>query len=798
MRLTRNLLLAILAGAAILAILPAVEAKQGYDGPGSPVYGWLDSNGGDLEWSDFTNLDPAADPTVKVHTDPFCATSPTQFGFPFKFYGRTYVRGWVPGRAVLGMEELPCYNAYASSGWASYGYTQSWTQCFGGPSACYYWYDNACWSTQSSGWNCDWGYSSSYYNQGTLLSSYCYPGSLSQSIPSNAGANGFIAAAWSPSNPPGYCGNAGRIVSQTSGEPGKHVFTVQFQDLPIYYYGLPTNSEIKLFEEDGHIEVRVRHADAGYGWYGPIIGGIENALGTKGVSYHNSLTPLDNRLVIYFPMPKVTVKTDPEQVCIGRPATFTADVGAAKALGAVKGIKWNWGDGKTSLGNGAEHVYSKRENYTVVLKVTFEVGLEFDVPLKVRVYNCVSPIARFDAIVGDSSDMTPADASYDPDGPGSPPVESGRVLSWAWDFGDGSPIAYGQEPGTHYYQYGATYLVRLEVTDTEGFTDDFVQRVTVHGPPKYIGPEPEADAGPDQRATEGATVTLDGSGGDAHRATRLTWVQVGGPIVSLVNDDTATPSFTAPALEDGMPVQLTFALSLYDGHFNSRVDTVNVTVVSPPGRPVADAGRDQSVAQGAQVTLSALGSTDPDNDPLAYAWRQVDGPKVELSDAKAAVPTFTAPSGDGTLHLVFRLVASDGSLESAADDVHVYASPRTEQPPLVSFSVEKQGGIKPGLVMLKPDAPPTVARFLWDFGDGTAAMEGAAVPHTFEKTGTYKVTLHTLDAAGKVTGSVSQPVEVFVPAAQAAVPVAAEQASPGAGLLVLVVLVGLAAAIRRR
>ena len=43
------------------------------------------------------------------------------------------------------------------------------------------------------------------------------------------------------------------------------------------------------------------------------------------------------------------------------------------------------------------------------------------------------------------------------------------------------------------------------------------------------------------------------------------------------------------------------------------------------------------------VTLDGSGSSDPDGDPLSYAWTQVSGPTVALSDATAAQPTFTAP-----------------------------------------------------------------------------------------------------------------------------------------------------------
>jgi YVTN family beta-propeller protein len=88
--------------------------------------------------------------------------------------------------------------------------------------------------------------------------------------------------------------------------------------------------------------------------------------------------------------------------------------------------------------------------------------------------------------------------------------------------------------------------------------------------------------------------------------------------------------------------------------------------------PNSDAGSDQTVDEGATVTLDGTNSSDPDNNtPLAYNWTQTAGPSVTLSDPNAAQPTFTAPEvdPDSTEVLTFELTVTDSQgLEDPTPD----------------------------------------------------------------------------------------------------------------------------------
>jgi len=76
--------------------------------------------------------------------------------------------------------------------------------------------------------------------------------------------------------------------------------------------------------------------------------------------------------------------------------------------------------------------------------------------------------------------------------------------------------------------------------------------------------------------------------------------------------------------------------------------------------PVADAGPDQVVDEGAAVALDGSASADPDDgpEPLTFEWTQIQGTPVSLSDAHAASPTFIAP--DSPQILVFEIEVCDG------------------------------------------------------------------------------------------------------------------------------------------
>jgi hypothetical protein len=262
---------------------------------------------------------------------------------------------------------------------------------------------------------------------------------------------------------------------------------------------------------------------------------------------------------------------------------------------------------------------------------------------------------------------------------------SGNLLATSDDSGDDDGSLYGESsiPGVDsriYYKFTVLepglHIIRVGQFPQEplyaGQAYTLNISISSHNQPVADRP-PVANAGSNFSVNERQVVTLNGSASNDPDGDALTylWSQLpGGSIVAISGANTAIPTFTAPTVAPGGET-LSFQLTV-TANGVSAADTVSVTVVNMNHPPVADAGPDQSVAngtavaEGSPVTLHGNNSFDIDNDRFSCAWIQVSGPSVSLAGADSANPTFTAPDA-GTngaagvvATLVFELLVDDG------------------------------------------------------------------------------------------------------------------------------------------
>lgn len=198
----------------------------------------------------------------------------------------------------------------------------------------------------------------------------------------------------------------------------------------------------------------------------------------------------------------------------------------------------------------------------------------------------------------------------------------------------------------------------------------------------YCGEPPVADAGPDQTVNEGDFVILNGSNSYDPNEYPLDyyWEQVAGQPVQLDLTNPVLPSFVAPFVASG-GATFTFRLIVNNGYEGSDPDFVDIIVKNMNHPPVADAGEDQYVNEGSGVVLDGTGSYDEDGEDLVFAWSQIQGREVALSDPNSPTPTFTAPLITTSCEvLVFKLTVTDG-IDLDWDSVSVFVE-NVNHPPV--------------------------------------------------------------------------------------------------------------------
>ena len=117
------------------------------------------------------------------------------------------------------------------------------------------------------------------------------------------------------------------------------------------------------------------------------------------------------------------------------------------------------------------------------------------------------------------------------------------------------------------------------------------------------------------------------------------------------------------------------------GQSNSPPLTPTPTPTLPPptpnSMPVADAGVNQTVSEGATVQLNGSNSSDPDGSVVSYVWTAPVG--ITLDNATIADPPFIAPAVTSDTDYMFMLTVMDD--DGATTTTEVFVTVRGSAPP---------------------------------------------------------------------------------------------------------------------
>lgn len=381
--------------------------------------------------------------------------------------------------------------------------------------------------------------------------------------------------------------------------------------------------------------------------------------------------------------------------------------------GTVVSWYWDFGDGGNSSSPSPEHVYVNEGDYLVSLTVRDSDGALGNEEKLLAVGND-PPIPAFTwnpASVTTLTDVQFASSSSDSDG---------EVVSWAWNFGDGT-FGNGQIVRHRYSSLGK-FTVTLTVTDEDGATASLSKDLAViNSRPvaSFTSPievESLLDAQFIDRSydLDGIITSWSWNFGDGESSgERSPWhayLRPGTYTVELVVTDNKNWTGAATASVTVL----------------NRLPEVNITVPS---------GDHSSL----EVLMFSASGRDMDGVVANYSWDMGDG---TLRHGMNVSHAYLSPGN----YIVTVTCRDDSGGESSNSTCLVVLNllPRA--------GIGMEAGEHPlelVFTALADDDDGDIASYNWSFGDGEYG-EGAMVRHRYVQEGTYDVTLSVTDDAGGV------------------------------------------------
>ena len=265
------------------------------------------------------------------------------------------------------------------------------------------------------------------------------------------------------------------------------------------------------------------------------------------------------------------------------------------------------------------------------------------------------------------------------DGSGSSDLD-GTVVSYDWDFGDGT-TGDGIAPDHTYADVGL-FTVTLTVTDDAGLTDTTTTVADITPAPNTPPTAVDDDYSLDEDivlmiAAPGVLANDTDDDGDTLTAVLVADVTSGSLSLAADGSFTYTPG-TNHFGDD------TFTYVSDDGTDDSNIATVTLTVAPLNDPPVADPNGPYTGPVGGSLSFDGTGSSDPEDSVLTYDWDFGDGTTAAgpaPDHTYAAVGTFT----------VTLTVTDDGGLSDTATTTAIITDAPNTSPVAVDdeYSVDE-------------------------------------------------------------------------------------------------------------
>jgi len=431
--------------------------------------------------------------------------------------------------------------------------------------------------------------------------------------------------------------------------------------------------------------------------------------------------------------PTITMGAGPT-VEEGAETTYTGSFTDAGWLDTHTAV-WSWGDGTpndaaviveenvkpdaTGTASGT-HVYAKEGSYPQMLTLYDKDGASWVWARTVTVTN-MPPVAEAGE---DATGVEGTPVSFDGSATSDPGTAD--VLTYSWNFGDGSPASSEIAP-THTYVDNGVYTVTLTVKDDAGAVSTDTLTVTIENA------VPAASATNDGPAQEGAAVTVTATqtapGTLATFTYSFDWDNDG--VYEIVDQSEASATYTW--LDDGV---YTVGVMIKDNDGGVGLATTTVTVEDlTPFAEFTWAPEPQS--EGSPVAFTDASTSSPD-EIVGWEWI-IDG--VVYTEQN---PTHTF-SDNGVYTVTLTVTDEDGSTGSMTHEVTVVNVPPTAE---AGDDVTVNEGVIVTFSGAYTDPGADAQPYVWDFGDGETATGSLTPSHTYTDNGEYVVTLTVTDKDG--------------------------------------------------
>lgn len=390
--------------------------------------------------------------------------------------------------------------------------------------------------------------------------------------------------------------------------------------------------------------------------------------------------------VNYIPYPTPAFAASQTNACPGQPITFN-NLSSPDAVS----FAWTFGDGATSTDTVPVHAYDSPGVYTVSLAVANANGCDSSSTI-VNYITVEEPTANFSAF--------PTVAFCPPLLVSFTDLSAGNIVSWHWDFGDGS-FSTVQNP-SHVYTFPGQFDVRLIIENSFGCIDT----VIFPGIINLSGPQGTFTFAPDSAGCLPFTVSFDAT---SSNATSFTWDFGDG---NLGNGQNVVHDYNQ--LGNFFP-----ALILQDANGCSFVIQGSSSIeVSPLA---VDAGEDVTICREDSTQLVATGGS-------TFSW----SPATGLSN-----PDIANPMASPSVTTKYYVTVMEGACSNIDSVIVNIASTATAN---FSFNTVCEGDTT-FFTDLSTDGGDSLIVWEWDFGDGfTSTLQSPA--HVYAQGGTYTTSLH--------------------------------------------------------